>query len=288
MKIGIGLPASIPGVKGELLLEWARRADAAAFSSLSVIDRVVYSNYEPLITLAAAAGVTQRIRLATTVLVAPLRSAGMLAKQAASLDALSGGRLTLGLGVGGREDDFEAVEADVRKRGERFDKQLETMARIWLGERFSETVGPIGPPPVQAGGPEVLIGAYSEAAIKRVGRWNNGYIAGGRSPQQVPEFFRLAEHAWQKAGRAGKPRLVVCSYYGLGPNAAERVAETIVHYYSFLGVGAQQMASRIPSTPDAVHGIIESFKSTGADELILWPCIPELDQISRLQEVIGA
>jgi alkanesulfonate monooxygenase SsuD/methylene tetrahydromethanopterin reductase-like flavin-dependent oxidoreductase (luciferase family) len=287
MKIGIGLPAAIPGVKGELILNWARQADAGSFSSFGILDRIVYPNYEPLITLAAVAGATQRIRLMTTVLIAPLRNASMLAKQAASLDALSGGRLTLGLGVGGREDDFEAVGADARNRGKRFEKQLQTMARIWSGERFSETVGPIGPAPVQATGPEVLVGAYSEAAIKRVGHWNDGYIAGGRSPQQVPEFFRLAEQAWQKAGRSGKPRLVVCSYFGLGPNAAERVAETIVHYYSFLGAGAQQMAGRIPSTPEAVRGVIEAFKSTSADELILWPCIAELDQIKRLEEVIG-
>lgn len=287
MNIGIGLPASIPGVTGAFILDWARRADSGSFSSLGIIDRVVYPNYEPLITLAAVAGATQRIRLTTTVLVAPLRSTGLLAKQAASLDALSGGRLTLGLGVGGREDDFEAAGADVRHRGKYFEKQLETMARVWSGERFSQTAGPIGPAPVQAGGPEVLIGAYSEAAIKRVGHWNNGYIAGGRSPQQVPEFFKLAEQAWRQAGRQGKPRLVVCSYYGLGSHAAELVTQTIVHYYAFLGTVAQQMASRIPSTPAAVREVIEAFKNTGADELILWPCIPELEQINLLEEIIG-
>ncbi|HEY4383146.1 MAG TPA: LLM class flavin-dependent oxidoreductase [Ktedonobacteraceae bacterium] len=286
MKIGIGLPASIPGIKGELLLDWARQADSGPFSSLGVIDRIVYPNYEPLIALAAVAGVTQRIRLVTNVLIAPLRSAALLAKQAASIDAFSGGRLTLGLGIGAREDDFEASEADIHKRGKRFDQQLETMARIWSGGRFSETAGPIGPASVQPGGPEVLIGAYSEAGIKRVGRWNHGYIAGGRAPQQVPEFFRMAQQAWEEAGRPGKPRLVACSYYGMGPNASARIAETIGHYYSFLGPGAQQMANRIPSTAEAVRDTIQAFAATGADELILWPAIPELDQIKRLEEII--
>ena len=121
MQIGIGLPAHIPGVKGELLLEWATLADKGTFSSLGILDRLVYPNYEPLITLAASAGATRRIRLVTTVMIAPLRNTVMLAKQAASLDALSGGRLTLGLGVGGREDDFHAVAAPFHRRGKHFE-----------------------------------------------------------------------------------------------------------------------------------------------------------------------
>src|SRR6266436_8800484 len=131
MQIGIGLPGTIPGVQGKLILDWAKRADAGPFSSLGNLDRLVYPNYEALITLAAAAGVTQRIRLITTVLLAPLHNAGVLAKQTASLDALSGGRLTLGLGVGGREDDFRATETSFEDRGRRFDRQLETLHRIW-------------------------------------------------------------------------------------------------------------------------------------------------------------
>ena len=286
MKIGIGLPASIPGVKGELILEWARRADAGPFSSLGIIDRIVYTNYEPLIALAGVAGVTQRIRLITTVLVAPVRSPGLLAKQAASLDALSGGRLTLGLGVGGREDEFEVTETSARNRGKYFEKQLETMARLWSGKPFSATAGAIGPAPVQPGGPEVLIGAYTEAAIKRVGHWNNGYISGSRDLPQVPRFFRLAEQAWQEAGRKGRPHLVGCSYYGLGPHAARGIDATIGDYYSYLGMGAQQMANSIASTPEALTTLIKTFEHAGADELVLWPCIPELEQMKRLEDVM--
>src|SRR5579864_3433650 len=112
MQIGIGHPGTIPGVKAQFILDWARRADAGPFSSLGSLDRLVYPNYDALITLTAAAAVTQRIRLMTTVLLAPLHNGGVLAKQAASLDAFSGGRLTLGLGIGGREDDSRAAPAD--------------------------------------------------------------------------------------------------------------------------------------------------------------------------------
>jgi alkanesulfonate monooxygenase SsuD/methylene tetrahydromethanopterin reductase-like flavin-dependent oxidoreductase (luciferase family) len=246
----------------------------------------VYANYEPLITLAAVAGVTERVRLVTTVLIAPLRSPGILAKESASLDALSGGRLTLGLGVGNREDDFLAASASFRDRGKRFDQQLETMARVWSAGSFSQDVGPIGPAPAQAGGPEVLIGAYSPAGMQRLGRWGNGYIAGGAGAQQARQFFELAQKIWQEAGRPGKPRLVGCSYFALGPDAAEGANKSILSYYAFRGAGAQQLANNVPASPGAVSSTIRGYADLGADEVILWPCIPELDQIDRLADLV--
>src|ERR671916_2374502 len=186
MDIGIGLPATIPGTSGSLVLEWAERADSGPFSSLGIIDRLVYPNHEALITLAAAAAVTDRVRLMSTVLLAPLRGAGVLAKQAATIDALSGGRLTLGLGVGGREDDFQAAPASFHDRARRFEEQLDLMKRVWSGQPAGDGVGPIGPPPARPGGPELLIGGYSPPAIRRVGRWGDGYLSGGvPDPEQV-------------------------------------------------------------------------------------------------------
>ena len=181
MKIGIGLPSTIPGTEGTRILDWAKKADSAAFSSLSILDRLVYPNYESLITLAAVAGVTQRIRLITTVLLAPLRNPVLLAKQAASLDALSGGRLTLGLGIGGREDDYQAAAVPFKKRGKLFDEELEILTKVWSGQPLNDRIGPIGQNPSQSKGPEILIGGYSPASIQRVGRWGNGFIAGGRA-----------------------------------------------------------------------------------------------------------
>ncbi|HEU4944439.1 MAG TPA: LLM class flavin-dependent oxidoreductase, partial [Solirubrobacterales bacterium] len=103
MDVAIGLPNAVPGTTGRQLVEWARRADARGFSSLGTIDRIAYENYEPLTALAAAAVVTERIGLCTSVLLGPLRpNAVELAKQALSLQALSGGRFTLGIGLGGR------------------------------------------------------------------------------------------------------------------------------------------------------------------------------------------
>ena len=181
MKIGVGLPAVIPGATGTLILEWARTADAGPFSSLGIIDRVVYPNYEPMVTLAAAAGSTRRIGLMTTVLLAPLRDTAILAKEAASLDALSGGRLTLGMGIGGREDDFVACDVDMHTRGKRFDEQLVTMHRIWSGEQPAASVGPIGPRPAQTGGPRILIGANSPPLWRA---WDAGAKATSRGERR--------------------------------------------------------------------------------------------------------
>jgi alkanesulfonate monooxygenase SsuD/methylene tetrahydromethanopterin reductase-like flavin-dependent oxidoreductase (luciferase family) len=287
MKIGIGLPANIPDVPGERLLEWARLAESGPFSSLSVIDRLVYPNYEPLVTLAACAGVTQRVRLITSVLLAPLRNAALLAKQAASLDALSNGRLTLGLGIGGREDDFRAVSVSFKDRGKHFEEQLTLMRRIWSGQPLGDGVGAIGPKPVRPGGPEVLIGGYSPAAMRRVGRWGDGYIAGGGSVEQAAELYRAAEASWKAEGRAGKPRFVGAFYFGLGPNALERASVSIRDYYAFLGSGVEGMIRALPATPEAVQQAIQARLDIGMDEVIAWPCIPDLDQVKLLADVVN-
>ena len=287
MQIGIGHPGTIPGVKGQFILDWARRADAGPFSSLGSLDRLVYPNYDALITLTAAAAVTQRIRLMTTVLLATLHNAGLLAKQAASLDAISGGRLTLGVGVGAREDDFRAAPAEFHNRGKRFEEELTIMKQVWSGQPLGPEVGPVGPPPVRQGGPEILIGGYSPAAIKRVGRWGDGYIAGGAPPPMARQGYELAEQGWKAAGRSGKPRFVAGMYWGLGPNAVERAGEYIRNYYAFAGPMAEQIANSVPATPEAVKGAIQAFADVGVDELMCWPCIPDLDQVDRLADLIG-
>lgn len=287
MDVGVGLPATIPGTSGSLTLDWARHADSGPFSSLGIIDRLVYTNYEPLVTLAAAAAITERVRLTTTILIGPVRQASVLAKQAATIDALSGGRLTLGLGVGGREDDFGAARVSFQERGRRFEEQLDLMRRVWSGQPVGEKIGPIGPPPARRGGPELLIGAYSPPAMRRVGRWADGYISGGvPDPGQVRQMFDLAEESWREEDREGKPRLVACFYYALGPDA-ERGGDYLRDYYSFFGPAADDMARSIPSSPEAVRDLIWGLEDVGADEVICWPTIAELDQVDRLAELVG-
>ena len=282
MELGIGLPATIPGVAGRQILAWAQRADDGPFASLGIIDRLVYPNYEPLIALAAAAAVTRRIRLLPSVLLAPLHNAGVLAKQVASLDALSDGRVTLGVAVGGREDDYRAAPASFQDRGRRLDEQLTIMQRIWAGQAVADDVGPVGPPPVQPGGPPILIGGATAVAARRVARWGAGFIAGGAPPEHAQQVYKLAEAAWTAAGRAGKPRFVGGMYWALGPQAAEQAAAYIRHYYGFLGPMVEGFAASIPTSPEAIKGAIAAYAAVGMDELLLWPCIAEAEQVDRL------
>ena len=286
MKVGIGLPGNIPGTKGDFILEWARQADAGPFSSVGTIDRLVYDNYDPLVVLSAAAGATSRIRLLTCVLLAPLHNPGVLAKQAASLDAVSGGRLTLGVGVGRRADDYEAAPAEFSQRGRQMNRTLATMRSLWKGEVVSEGLGAVGPVPVQAGGPEVLIGAGTPQAVRRVGRYADGFIAAAANPAAVEQLYQVAVESWNAEGRSGNPRLAGVASYALGPNAAEKVAGYIRHYYSFLGDAVEQMASNAISTPEAVKDTIRDMEGIGMDEVVFLPSVAEMDQLERLSDIV--
>ena len=287
MKIGIGLPATHADVDGPRILDWAATADRGPFSSIGIVDRLVYPNFEPLVTLAAAAAVTTRVRLMTAILLGPLRTPGVMAKEAASIDAISGGRLTLGLGVGSRQDDFAVAPAEFRGRGKRFEAQLELMKRVWSGQPLSEDVGPVGPAPARPGGPELLIGGRSEAAVKRAGRMADGYLASPYEPSGVPPLYRMAEEAWQAAEKPGRPRLVGTLFFSLGAGAAEAGDAYIHHYYGWRGAAAEQLARSVLFTEEKVREAIRGYADVGMDELLLLPCKSDLDQVDRLADIVA-
>jgi alkanesulfonate monooxygenase SsuD/methylene tetrahydromethanopterin reductase-like flavin-dependent oxidoreductase (luciferase family) len=284
MKIGIGLPNPIPGTEGVMLVEWARHAERAGFSSLATIDRIVYPSYDSLISLAAAAAVTERIGLMTNILIAPLRNDVLLAKEAASVDRISGGRLTLGLAVGGRRDDFTAVNDGFERRGSRFDQQIESMRRMWLGERLSESQQPSVPLPGRE--MPILIGGSTDKVVERAVRYGAGYTAGGAGPDMVGPVIEKVRKAWSESDREGEPRLVALTYFALGPKAEEGSTTYIKDYYAYLGEWANRIAESAPTTPEAVKELAVRFEDVGVNELILDPTIAELDQIDRVADVM--
>ena len=286
MDVAIGLPATIPGVERDELLEWARRAEARGFSSLGTIDRLVYGNYEPLLALAAAAAVTERIRLATTVLLAPLRvSAAVLAKQAATVDHLSNGRLVLGVAIGGREDDYQAAGVDFHTRGKAFDEMLETWQRVWAGESFG-TAGAIGPKPPR-GRPTLIIGGSVDKAFERAARYGDGWVMGGGAPDQFAEGAAKMDAAWQSAGRDGQPRKMALAYFALGDGAREAADSYLNDYYGFLGDMAGMIAGSAATDADTVKQYVKGFADAGCDELVMFPCSTDPGQVDLLADAIA-
>jgi alkanesulfonate monooxygenase SsuD/methylene tetrahydromethanopterin reductase-like flavin-dependent oxidoreductase (luciferase family) len=286
MRIALGLPSRIASAAGELMLEWATRADRGPFSSLVVTDRVVSNALEPLAVLAIAAGATRRIRLMTSVVIGPTRETTLLARQAATIDALSGGRLTLGVGIGVRENDYLATGFDFHRRGRRLEEQLPILRRLWAGEPLSDAVGPIGPPSRLPGGPELLIGGYVPAVARRIATWGDGYMApGGGEPPSMLEMWKRINQAWKDAGRRGQPRWVGASYFALGPNAMHHAARYISANYGYNPELAARRLRAIPTTREAVDDAIKRQADMGVDEFILRPCAEELDQMERLAEI---
>ena len=283
MRIALGLPSRVASASGEMILEWATRADRGPFSSLVVTDRVVSKALEPLMVLAIAGGATRRIRLMTSVVIGPTRETTLLARQAATIDTLSGGRLTLGLGIGVRENDYLATGFEFRRRGRRVDEQLPILRRLWAGQALSNEVGPIGPSSPRPGGPELLIGGYVPAIVRRIAAWGDGYMApGGGEPASMLEMWKNILQAWRDAGRQGQPRWVGASYFALGPKAFEQASGYINANYGYNPELAARRLPGIPTTPAAVEEAIQRQADMGVDEFILRPCAEDLDQMERL------
>jgi alkanesulfonate monooxygenase SsuD/methylene tetrahydromethanopterin reductase-like flavin-dependent oxidoreductase (luciferase family) len=285
MEIGIGLPNAVPGATGEQLVEFARRADQRGFSTLGTLDRVVYPSYEPMIALAAAAAVTDRIGLMTSIVIAPLRTnTALLAKEAASVQALSGGRLTLGLAVGVREDDFSSGGVSMRGRGAKLEEQIEEIRRIWGGDERG-TAGGIGPP---IDPPTLIIGGYVDVSRRRAARFGAGWMMGGGTPDQLREGAEHLRKEWRDAGRDGEPRVMALAYYALGPDAQRLAEEELKHYYAYLGdETADQIAASAATDPDTVRGYLSAFEQAGCDELILFATVSDPEQVDLLAEAVG-
>lgn len=284
MDVGIGLPNTVPGTTGHQLAEWGPAAEEAGFSTLGTLDRIVYPSYDPLIALSAAAARTERIRLATDVILGPLRqNAALLAKQILSLDALAGGgRAVLGVGLGAREDDYEVSGVDTSTRGAWLDSALEKIRAVWNGD--AELEAKVGPRP-EGDGPSLLVGGYVETSIERAARIGDGWTQGGSGPDQFAADKPKLDEAWKRHGREGKPRTMALVYFSLGPDAEQNAERALLDYYAWLGYeAAQGIAAGAAKDADAVKQYIAAFEQGGCDELIFFPCSPDPAQVGLLAE----
>ena len=202
----------------------------------------------------------------------------------ASLDAASGGRLTLGLGVGGRAEDFAAMGRPMEYRGRLMDDTLDILHRAWAGESVTGHHFPPGPPPANGNRVSVVIGGTSEATVRRVIRYGEGWTAGGVSPAMAEPMMERVRRAWAEAGREGAPRFTALQYFGLADHDAARAG--LRGYYGFLGEFGEMIVESLAETPAAVNEVVQAYADIGVTELLLLPAVGSIDEVDRLADAV--
>jgi alkanesulfonate monooxygenase SsuD/methylene tetrahydromethanopterin reductase-like flavin-dependent oxidoreductase (luciferase family) len=295
MEISMTVPTMIGGLDRATVLEWFRRIDDGPYATLALGERIAYPNLELFTTLAAAAAATERVGLMATVVVLPAHPAIEVAKMAATIDVLSGGRLTLGVGVGGRDEDYRALQAPFARRHQRLDDQVVAMRRVWQGLEPMVDMHPVGPPPVRPEGIPLYSGALGPKAIARSAHWAEGIAGFVLDPltEDVDRTFRAIEGAWTAAGRSTRPRHVTSFWYALGDDGPERLRAYARRYLGIFGAElADAMAAACSvSSVEALRAALERLDAASCDEVLLVPTSAdpsELDAVEALIETLGS
>jgi alkanesulfonate monooxygenase SsuD/methylene tetrahydromethanopterin reductase-like flavin-dependent oxidoreductase (luciferase family) len=282
VRIGIGLPAAIPGAEMTVLGQWAADSERAGFDAVGVFDRLVYDNLEPLVALAVAAARTERVELLTTVLDVGWRNNPvLLAKQMASVEQVSGGRLTAGLGLGGWPEDYAASQAPQTGLAALWESSLATMRAVWTGKASGQG-GPM--PKLPDGRPALLFGGLVPAAHERAATHGQGWVSPlfGLSPLQ--EGAVAIRTAWEEAGRSGRPRIMTGRYFSLGDDADAIADEYVRHYYGdeyFPAARADTLTN-----PEHLRTELEALQAAGATDVVLYPASAGLEQVDLLAEAL--
>lgn len=291
MKIGMTLPSMVGDYDGATTRRWCRRIDEGPYSSVSVGERITFRNQEQLVLLAAAAALTQRVRIVATVVVLPLHPVALVAKQMATLDVLSSGRLTVGVGVGGREHDYRAVDTSFDHRLSRLDAGVATLRALWAGTPPFEGADPVGPPPVQAGGPPILCSSLGPQSLGRASRWADG-LAGftlGADAEELAGTAATVRAAWRDAGRESEPSLMTSAWFSLGPDADARHTRYVREYMAIDPALAEflERAATIRSET-AVAAALDAAEEAGFDEFMFVPTTTDEAELDRLEAVLAA
>ena len=290
MDIGVALPQMARGLDRERVSAWCRGIDAGPYSSVSAGERITFHNLEGITLCTAAAMLTERVRVFVNVAVAPWHAPAMLAKQLATIDVLSNGRVDLAVGVGGREQDYAALGSPFARRHARVDETVAELKRLWAGGAAADG-STIGPDTVQAGGPPVLCSGMGPKSLARAAHWASGvsgFALTGDSGE-ADRSFRAAEAAWAQAGREERPRLTTGVFVALGPDAEQTLRNFAMQYLDVFGTDiARMLASAMTvNSPQALRTTIDAMAATGCDELILVPADSDPTLLERITEVVA-
>jgi alkanesulfonate monooxygenase SsuD/methylene tetrahydromethanopterin reductase-like flavin-dependent oxidoreductase (luciferase family) len=295
MRVGMTLPVMEPGLDADILESWSRAIDDGPFSSLCFGERMAFDNPDALTLLGAVAAWTSRVEVITTVVVPQLHDPVMLAKALATADVLTKGRLTVGLGIGGRREDYLAVGADpsTQTMAELASRAL-TMKRVWAGDKVTEAVRPVGPPPVQPGGPALLVGTLGPKTMRSAVTWADGLagVSMDLDPAGIGSLFDVARSAWAEAGR-GAPRLCTSTWFALDDgdgSAREQVHRHLLHYMNWLPVSLVDPLARVSGfagTASELRDLLKRLEDLGTDELHLIPTGADVRQVERVAALLA-
>lgn len=284
MKIGIGLPNHIAGVSGSQVVECARRAEQRGFDAVTTIDRLVYPSLDSVTTLALAAGATSNVSLVTNILLAPLYPPVLLAKQLATLSDASGGRLTIGVGVGARPDDYEAAGVEFGSRGAILDDAARTWRQVWTGRPVDGETG-LCPAPVTI---PVLFGGKTKPALRRVITVGDGWAGGAvRDYETQASFSGRIRAGWQEAGRVGSPYMQTSVNFAIGDEAVTDAGRrNLGRYYGNKPDYAALNVADMLSSPQDARDTVAAYRDLGFDRLLFHPAVASLDQVDRLADAV--
>jgi len=292
--IGICFVNAAPLIDPAYVTRMAQKCEEGGLHSFWTIDRIAYDNLEPLTVLSAAAGATQRIRLGTSVLLSGLRHPALLAKTIASLDFISNGRVTLGIGFGSRENDFNAVEVPWEHRGGRAEEALGIMRRLWTeqsfahdGKFFHVEAMPFGPKPVQTPLP-IWMGGGAESVLKRVGRLADGYICGSNAISNFDTVWEkistYARAAGRDPGSIEKAGLTFMALNDDKPKAIKACEDYLIRYYGKVRMDVEKYML-VGSAAACAERINEIFTG-GLQTLIIGMAIADLRQLDTFVEKV--
>ncbi len=292
MNIGICLPYMKAGLTRDDYLDWFRAIDQGPFHALSCGERVHGPTYDWGVVLSAAAAATERVEITPTLYVLPMHSATRVAKEVATLDILSGGRVNkLALGYGGREKDYEAVDARFNGRYGRMDRQVEQMRQVWAGEEIIDGGGPIGPSPTWNTPPQLLAGAMGPKSIERCAQWADGLYAwsGNGESEELQRTFAMADAAWERAGRNEAPYRMGGFWYTLAEDGQRKLYDYVYEYLAIAGPEiARMMAESVHrSSADAVLQALDNAEAAGCEDVFMVPATAELVEIEALLDLLA-
>lgn len=293
MKIGICLPYMKAGLTRDDYLAWFARVDSGPFHSISCGERVHGPTYDMRVVLSAAAATTNKVEITPTLYVLPMHSAARVAKEVATLDILSGGRVNkIALGYGGREKDYQALGASFRGRYGRMDRQVQEMKKIWAGEEIVDGGGPIGPSLTRPEGPALLAGAMGPKSIERCAQWADGLYAwsGNGNKEELERTFAMADSAWERAERKSKPYRLGGFWYTLADDGQQKLYDYVYEYLEIAGheIATMMAESVHRSSADAIAEGLDNAEAAGCEEVFMVPATADLVEVDKLCDIIAA